>query len=128
MAGFGSPGGIVDRVVYPFGWRNVWTFKTGVQHQATEKLTVRGGYNFSQTPLRSEVILTGTGAPATFQNHFCGGLGIKMFPFLTAEASFYFVPREHVKGPLPDLDNRVIGTMDTSNKLTSGLIGLNFRF
>jgi long-chain fatty acid transport protein len=127
--GFGGPGGVVDRVVYPFGWRNIWTFKTGVQYQANEKLTLRAGYNHSQTPILKEKVLTGTGAPATFQKHFSGGLGLRMFPFLTAEASFYIVPREHIVGPLLDLDGEVPnGTMDTSNSLKSALIGLNFRF
>jgi long-chain fatty acid transport protein len=126
--GFGSPGGIVDGIVYPFGWRNIWSFKAGVQHQLTDKLTVRGGYAYTQTPLRKEVVLTATGAPATFQHHFCGGIGIKMFPFLEAEASFYVVPRSHVVGPFPNLQNEVIGQLDESNKLTSGLIGLNFHF
>ena len=128
VEGFGSPGGIVDRVVYPFGWRNVWTFKAGVQRQVSDKLTARGGYNYSQMPLRSEVVLTATGAPATFQHHITGGFGFKMFPFLTAEAAAYYVPRQHVVGPFPDLDNVVHGTIDESNMLTSALIGLNFRF
>lgn len=128
VEGFGSPGGIVDGIVYPFGWRNIWTFKVGVRHRVGDKLDLRIGYNYSQTPLRAEVILTGTGAPATFEHHFCGGFGYKLFPFLTAEASFYYVPRKHIRGPLPNLDSEVIGTMDTSNKLTSGLIGLSFTF
>lgn len=128
VEGFGSPGGIVDGIVYPFGWRNIWTFKTGLQHQITEKAAVRAGYNFSQMPLRGEVVLTMTGAPATFQHHFTGGVGLKMFPFLEAEAGFYFVPRDHVRGPLPNLAGEVIGALDTSNKLTSAQIGLNFRF
>lgn len=126
--GFGGPGGIVNGIVDPFGWRNIWTFKAGIQHVASEKLTVRAGYNYSQMPLRSEVVLSATGAPATFQHHFCGGVGIKMFPFLEADASVYFVPRQHIVGPYPDLDNNVIGTIDESNKLTGFLIGLNFRF
>jgi len=128
VEGFGSPGGIVDRIVYPFGWRNVWTIKGGVQHDLTPKLTVRGGYNYSQMPLRSEVVLTATGAPATFQHHITGGLGVKIFPFLSAEASAYYVPRQHVVGPFPDLDNRVLGTLDESNTLKSALIGFNFHF
>lgn len=128
VEGFGSPGGIVDGIVFPFGWRNVWTFKTGVQHQVSDKLVVRGGYNYSNMPLQGEKVLTMTGAPATFQHHFSGGIGLRMFPFLQAEAGFYFVPRDHVVGPFPNLDNEVIGGMDTSNKLTSALIGLNFRF
>jgi long-chain fatty acid transport protein len=126
--GFGSPGGIVNRIVQPFGWRNVWTFKTGVQHELTDKLIVRGGYNYSQMPLVASKVISATGAPATFQHHFTGGFGMKIFPFLTAEAAAYFVPRQHLIGPFPDLDNNVLGTLDESNSLKSALIGLNFRF
>jgi long-chain fatty acid transport protein len=126
--GFGGPGGINDGVLDPFGWRSVWTFKTGVQYQATGKLAVRGGYNYSQMPLRGEVVLSATGAPATFQHHFCGGVGMKLFPFLEAEASFYYVTRDHVTGYFPDLQNNIKGTLDESNTLTSALIGLNFKF
>jgi long-subunit fatty acid transport protein len=126
--GLGGPGGIVDGHVDPFGWRNVWTVKGGIQHQVTQKLVVRGGYNYSQMPLRSEVVLSATGAPATFQSHFTGGFGFKMFPFLEADASFYYVPRDHVVGPFPDLQNNVRGTLDESNTLTGALIGMNFRF
>ena len=127
--GFGGPGGVVDGIVYPFGWRNIWTFKTGVRYQATEKVSVRGGYNYSQTPILAEKVLTGTGAPATFQNHFTGGLGLQMFPFLTAEAGFYVVPREHIRGPFLSLEGPVPDSvMDTSNSIVSAQIGLNFRF
>jgi long-chain fatty acid transport protein len=128
VAGFGSPGGIVKQIIQPFGWRNVWTVKAGVQHQVSDKLTVRGGYNYSQMPIRPEVVISATGAPLTFQHHITGGFGMKIFPFLTAEASAYYVPRQHVVGPFPDLNNNPIGTIDESNKLTSALIGLNFRF
>jgi long-chain fatty acid transport protein len=126
--GFGSPGGIVNRIVQPFGWRNVWTFKTGVQHQVSDKLTVRAGYNYSQMPLQGSKVISATGAPATFQHHITGGFGMKIFPFLSAEAAAYWVPRQHVVGPFPDLDNNVLGTLDESNTLKSALIGLNFRF
>jgi len=128
VEGVGSPGGIVDPIVYPFGWRDIWTFKTGVQHDVTPKLTVRGGYNYSQMPLQSEKVLTATGAPATFQHHITGGVGFKIFPFLAAEASACWVPRQHVVGPFPDLDNNVLGTIDESNELKSFLIGFNFHF
>lgn len=128
VEGFGSPGGIHDGIVYPFGWRNVWTFKTGVQHQITPGAVVRAGYNYSQMPLVSKNVLTATGAPATFQHHFCAGGGFKMFPFLEAEAGFYYVPRQSVVGPFENLANVRIGTIDESNKLTSVQIGLNFHF
>jgi len=128
VAGFGGPGGIVNGSVDPFGWRNIWTVKAGVEHQVTDKMAVRAGYNYSQMPLRSEVVLSATGAPLTFQQHFSGGFGVKMFPFLEMLASVVYVPRDHVVGPFPDLQGRVIGTLDESNQRTSGLIGMSFKF
>lgn len=129
VAGFGSPGGIVDGVIQPFGWRDVWTFKAGVQHRATDKLTLRAGYNYSQTPVRSEVVLTaGIAAPATYQNFFCGGFGYRVFPFLTAEAAFYYAPRDEVSGPFPTVQGPDIGTVTISNQLSSAVIGLSFTF
>src|SRR5262249_38724861 len=69
VEGFGSPGGIVNGIVNPFGWRDIWTVKAGIQREVTDKMTVRAGYNYSQMPLRPEVVLTATGAPLTFQHH-----------------------------------------------------------
>ncbi len=131
-AGFGGVGGVHldDHTFHPFGWRNIWIFKAGLQHQLSEKLTVRAGFNFSQTPIRSEVVVASTGTPATFQKHFCFGLGMKMLPTVTADMGFYFVPREHVKGPNLSLSTGPVpgSTYDMSNALISGLIAFNFRF
>jgi long-chain fatty acid transport protein len=131
VAGFGDSAGIVDGVVYPFGWSDVWTFKAGMQYQATDKLTLRAGYNFSETPLRSEVVVSSVTAPLTNQQRLDGGFGYKLFPFLEANASFSYAPREHVTGPYRDInnvDNVVIGSVDVSNTVTSALVGLSFRF
>jgi long-chain fatty acid transport protein len=126
--GFGGPGGIVNGTVYPFGWRDVWTFKAGVQHQATGKLTVRAGYNFSQTPLRSEVVVSSVIAPLTNQQRINGGFGYQVFPFLEANVSLSYAPREHVTGPYRDVTNVVLGSVDMSNSVTSALVGLSFKF
>lgn len=132
VEGLGGPGGVdtANRVLIGIGWRNIWTFKTGVQFQATDKIAIRGGYNYSQTPIRSEITETSMGTPATFQNHFTGGVGFTMFPFLTADAGFYIVPREHVKGPVLSLTTGVVpdSEIELSNSITSFLIALNFRF
>jgi long-chain fatty acid transport protein len=126
--GLGGPGGVVNGVIDPFGWRNVWTIKAGVQHQVTDKMTVRAGYNYSQTPIRAEVVSSSIVSPLTFQHHFCGGVGVKMFPFLEMVASFRFSPRQHIVGPYSDVQGIVRGTIDESNKSTSGLIGMSFKF
>jgi long-chain fatty acid transport protein len=133
VSGFGSPGGIVNGIVQPFGWRNVFSVKAGVRYQANEKADVRVGYSFTQMPLQEHAVLTATGAPATFQNHFTAGAGIKVLPSLTLEASGYIVPREHIKGPylidqIGPNPYSTPGTIDTSNKITSGTMGFYFRF
>lgn len=133
VEGFGSPGGIVNGDVQPFGWRNVFSIKAGVRYQATEKMDMRLGYSFTQMPLQEHAVLTATGAPATFQNHFTIGSGIKVLPNLTLQASGYIVPREHITGPyiidqLGASPFPTPGTMDTSNKITSGTLGFYFTF
>jgi len=128
VSGFGSPGGIIDGIVYPFGWKNTWVYKAGVEYRANSKVTLRAGLNYADGPLRPEVVLTATGAPATFKEHYSGGVSYQLTDKLTAETSFYIVPREHIVGPLPDLENNVLGTMDTSNKLDAVLVGLNWSF
>ena len=133
VSGFGGIG-LLNGVVQPsFGWRDIWAVKAGARIQASPTMDVRIGYAYAQSPLQEDQILVSTGAPATFQNHITAGAGIKVFPFLTLEASFYYVPREQVDGfyvidqftiPKP----AVPGTMNINNQLTSALIGLNFKF
>jgi long-chain fatty acid transport protein len=128
VSGFGGQGGVVNGSLDPFGWRNVWTFKAGLQHVLTAKLTVRAGYNFSQTPVRSEVVMSSIGAPLTSQHRFNGGFGYQVFPFLQANTSVSYAPRQNVVGPYLSSSNAVLGTLDVSNQVTSALIGLSFKF
>ncbi len=124
VSGGSSPGGIVD----PFGWKNIWTVKAGVQQHVTAKLIVRAGYHFSQSPIQSKNVLSATGAPLTTTNQYSFGLGLKMFPFLEADLSAYMAPRVRVTGPLTTLTGQTIGTLDQSNARTGAVIGLNFTF
>ncbi len=128
VAGFGSPGGIVDGVVQPFGWDNVWAFKIGVEHQFSEKLTLRGGYNYSDIPMPSKNTLTATGAPAIFQHHISVGAGLKLTDHITANAGFYYVPKSTLTGPYLQPFADPIGTVTESNSLIGAQVGLNFDF
>ena len=152
VSGFGSPGGVVfdeddpiqgpapslppvpgepvgiGGTVNPFGWRDVWVYKAGVQYRASSKWTLRAGYNHSTNPIQREKVLSATGAPATFSDHYTLGVGYQITPQLRADAAFYKVPREHVEGPYPSLFDQELGRMTTSNGLTAGLIGLHWKF
>lgn len=126
--GFGDAGGIRNRIVVPFGWRNVWAYKAGLEYEAGGNWTLRAGYNYSNMPLQGQFVLTITGAVATFEHHYCAGVGFKITNKVSADLAVYHVPRSHVIGPYPDLDNNRLGTLNTSNKLDSVLVGLNWKF
>ncbi|MFT5466862.1 MAG: long-chain fatty acid transport protein [Verrucomicrobiales bacterium] len=128
VSGFGSPGGIVDGVVQPFGWDDVWAFKLGAEHDLYDKLTLRAGYNYSTIPLPAKNTLTATGAPSYFQHHFSVGLGYQVSDSLTANVGFYYVPRSGKTGPFLNPNGPPIGKVEESNTLTSVQLGLTWQF
>ena len=132
VEGLGGPGGVdtVNKKLVGVGWRNIWSFKAGVQHQVSDKLVMRAGFNYSQTPIRAEIVETSMGTPATFQKHFTLGMGMQLAPHVSADAGFYIVPREHIRGPILSLQTGTVpnSELDMSNRITSFQMALNFRF
>jgi long-chain fatty acid transport protein len=129
VAGFGSPGGVVDGVVQPFGWKDyVMAYKIGVQHHFNDTFTARAGYNYGESPLPNKNTLTATGAPAFFKHHFTIGGSMQILKNLRADMGFYHVPRSGQTGPLLDLNGNSLGTVEESNTLTSVQIGLSWSF
>jgi long-chain fatty acid transport protein len=129
VSGFGSPGGVVNGVVQPFGWKDyVWCYKIGVQHHFNETFTGRAGYNYAESPLPDRNTLTATGAPAFFKHHFCLGGSMQIMKNLRSDIGFYYVPQSGQTGPLLDLNGNSIGTVHESNGLTSVQVGLSWAF
>ena len=132
VAGIGEAGGVdvVNHKLIGIGWRNIWAGMIGIQYQPNPMLAVRGGFNYAQTPIRSEITVTSMGTPATFQKHFTAGTTMMMNPHMGFDLGFYYVPRETVSGPILSLYRGVIpdSQIDMSNKITSFQIGLYFRF
>ena len=126
VSGFGSPGGVVNRVVQPFGWDNVWAYKIGAEHKFNEKQTLRLGYNYGSTPLPPKNTLTATGAPAFFKHHFSAGASYQVNEFLKANIGAYFVPRSGETGPFLNLEGEANGTIEETNTLMSVQVGLSW--
>jgi len=57
-----------------FGWQNVNVFKVGVEYVLNPALTLRGGYNHSDNPIRSQDVTPNIIAPGVVQDHFTLGL------------------------------------------------------
>ena len=116
--------------VFPFGWNNVWVYKLGLQWRpgGTSPWTLRAGFNYSSNPIVGEKVLSATGAPAMFREHYTAGFGYQVTPQFRLDGSFYVVPEESAKGPYPNLFNQSLGTIETSNGLTGLLFGFNWAF
>jgi long-chain fatty acid transport protein len=80
--GLGSDGGP------GFGWRDVTAVKTGFAYDATSKLTLRLGYNYSSQPIPDNQTYFNILAPGVVQHHITAGLTWKFTKHFEASA-FY---------------------------------------
>jgi long-chain fatty acid transport protein len=77
IAGVGNPSsnpGLLGQKTGPgFGWRSVSVFKFGADWKATEAITLRSGYAFSQNPVRPSDVTFNILAPGIVQHHLTFG-------------------------------------------------------
>jgi long-chain fatty acid transport protein len=143
--GAGGAGGFkLDRSLNGIGWRDIYIGAIGAEYVASPKYTLRAGFNYSQTPIRSEVVFTSLGTPPTFTDHYTVGLGVHLTDKLEVNLGAYWAPRHEVSGPLlnpylrgggpnqpgPPLDQQVVqgGTFTISEEIRSVLAAFAYRF
>lgn len=84
---FGDPG--IDDSVNPRNYKNASTYRFGLQYKAMDKLTLRGGYYYDETPVRS-----GFFAPETPRNDsqgYTAGLSFFVNSKISIDASFLYL-------------------------------------
>lgn len=85
-----------------FGWEDQTVFKVGAEFRPTDKLALRAGINYGQSPIKGGN-RTGNGAsdaafsnypfPAISESHFTLGLGYKMDKTMTVNAYYLYSPK-----------------------------------
>ena len=73
---------------FVFNWKDTWVYALGVDYRASERLTLRAGYNFGENPVPSETLTPLF--PATVEDHVSVGLS-----FMGATGTLYEVSLEH---------------------------------
>ncbi len=61
-----------------FGWKNIWTIKTGISHQFSDKITLRAGFAYNEEPFDSESSFLNIIAPATIKYHVTAGVSYQI--------------------------------------------------
>jgi len=89
-----APDEIPDSV-NPRNYKNASTYRFGLQYEALENLTLRIGYYFDESPVRS-----GYFAPETPRNDshgYTGGFSYQITPSIAVDASFVYLRFEEVQ-------------------------------
>ncbi len=58
-----------------FGWRDISVWKVGLEYRYDDRVTLRGGYNHSDNPIRSEDVTINILAPGVIKDHMTLGFG-----------------------------------------------------
>jgi long-chain fatty acid transport protein len=79
-----------------FGWEDQTVLKIGVEHRASDKLTLRAGLNYGKSPIDSSVALQNYPFPAVSESHFTVGMGYKLDNKMTVNAYYLYSPETKV--------------------------------
>jgi long-chain fatty acid transport protein len=82
-----------------FGWQDVDVVKLGVDYKMDKQLTVRGGYNHSTNPIRSQDVSFNILAPGVVQSHYTLGMTYADSKVSEYTAALMYAPRVTVSGP-----------------------------
>lgn len=61
-----------------YGWENQWVFSVGAQYELTERLSMRAGYNYGASPIKSDVVYANALSPLISEHHIGIGAGYKI--------------------------------------------------
>ncbi|MCM5664317.1 OmpP1/FadL family transporter [Galbibacter mesophilus] len=78
----------------PRNYKNASTYRFGLQYKATQRFTLRGGYYFDESPVRSGYFAPET--PRNDSNNFTGGFTFKISERFALDASFLYVHFDEV--------------------------------
>ena len=59
---------------WPFDWKNQWVYAVGVEYKAAKSLTLRAGFNYGKSPVRSGDLNANIVSPAIVETHATVGL------------------------------------------------------
>ncbi len=81
-----------------FGWRDINVWKFGVQYTLNDQWTLRGGYNYTQNPIRPQDVTFNIIAPGVVQNQWTLGTTWKIDAASQITGAFMYAQNNSVTG------------------------------
>ncbi len=124
--GFDQSGYNADGSVKGFGWDDIMVVALGAQYAATDKVTLRGGYNYSGNPIPDAMSMYNLPAPAIVQHNITGGMGFKVRPGVEVNIAGYVALENEVNGPM--MKPMAIPGSNVKNAMSEKSILVGFTF
>ncbi len=83
------------------GWSSVFAVSTGAQYQMNERLTLRAGYNFHQSPIQSAEAFFNIASPLFYQHMINMGASIRLNEFVSMNTAYSWIVDDQISGPIP---------------------------
>ena len=125
--GFEKSGFGPDGAVLGFGWESIWSLAVGTQLRPMEPLSLRAGYNYSQNPVPSALMMFNAAAPAIVQHHLTVGAGWMFANGFGVDVGYYRVFENTVTGPFQTMVGPAPNT-SVSSTMSEQSILLGFTF
>ncbi len=109
------------------GFEDITVFDIGVQFRATDKLTLRAGYNVADNAIPESQTFVTVPVPAIFEDRVTAGFGTRVNEHLELNAAYYHVFENRITGPFLGPTGPVPGTSVTT-EMTMDSIVLTFSF
>ena len=79
-------------------WSSVWGISAGVQHDCTERLTIRGGYSWNENPIDAAATRDNVASPLIQQHGVYLGASYKITCRLTAHLAYSHMFKNSIEG------------------------------
>jgi long-chain fatty acid transport protein len=112
-----------------YGWEDQWVFGFGLQYTPVERLRVRAGYNYGQSPIHPDAVYANALAALISEHHLTLGFGFDLTDSITIDAGWLHAFRNRmVENGQGDAKSRIGTGTKVSLEVDSIYIGLSYRF
>ena len=112
-----GPGGSIP---YNSGWDDQTVFAIGINYDINEMFTIRGGYNYAESPIGPEDVANNLILPAVVESHYTIGGDYRINTHWDLAFHYMYVPENTVTSTDPQLPGAKISLSETSFGLNIG--------
>jgi long-chain fatty acid transport protein len=109
-------------------WEDIMIYALGVQFGATDRLTLRAGYNKAENPIPAQFNFVNVISPAIFEDRWTAGLGFDVNEALQVNLAYYRALENRSSGPFLSPFGPVAGTQVTNEmSMESAVVTFSFK-